>query len=160
MDQPCQQLLARSAFAEHQHRGRQLGHLLHEIDDVARELARADDELAVALVGDLGAERHHLAVQVLALARVVDQRPQRLVVEVLGGVVVGAVLHRLDRGLDLGNGRDHDHFNQAVVFLDDAQDVETVDAGQPHVEQHQVDVFAVARARPRRSRRAAPDNRA
>ena len=102
-----------------------------------------DDELAVALVGDLRAQRHHLPVQVLTLAGVVHERPDRLVVEILGGVVVGAELHRLHGGLDLGDRRDHDDFDEAVVLLDDAQNVEAADARQPHVEQHQIDVFAV-----------------
>ena len=35
------------------------------------------------------------------------------------------------------------HFDQAVVLLDDAQDLEAADAGQADVEQHEVDVFAV-----------------
>ena len=81
-------------------------------------------ELAVALLGDLRAERDDLAVQILPLAGVAHERPQLVVVEVLGDVVIGAVLHRLHGGLDLVDGRDHDALDQAVVLLDDAQDVE------------------------------------
>ena len=83
----------------------------------------------------------HLAVQVLPLAGVAHQRPQLVVVEVLGDVVIGAVLHRLHGGLDLVDRRDHDDLDQAVVLLDDPQDLEAADAGQPDVEQHQVDVL-------------------
>jgi len=110
---------------------------------MSRVLARPDDEFAIALIRDLGAQRHHLAVQVLALARVVHQRADRLVVEVLGRVVVSAELHRFDGGLDLADGRDHNHFDQAVIFFDNAQHVEAVDARQTDVEEHQVDVFAI-----------------
>ena len=53
------------------------------------------------------------------------------------------MLHGLHGGLDLGDRRDHDDLDQAVVLLDDPQDLEAADAGQPDVEQDQVDVFAI-----------------
>ena len=136
VNQPRQQLLAGAALAEDQHRRRQLGDLVHQIDDVARHLARPDDELALGLVGDLRRQRQHLPVEILPLARVAHQRAQLVVVEILGDVVIGAVLHRLHGGLDLVDRRDHDDFDQAVVLLDDAQDFEAADAGQADVEQH------------------------
>ena len=37
--------------------------------------------------------------------------------------------------LDLVDDRDHDAFDEAVVLFDDAEDVETGDAGEAHVEQ-------------------------
>jgi hypothetical protein len=40
VNQPRQQLLAGAALAEDQHRRRQLRDLVHQIDDVARHLAR------------------------------------------------------------------------------------------------------------------------
>jgi hypothetical protein len=129
VNQPREQLLAGAAFAEDQHRGRQLGDLVHQIDDVARRLARPDDELALGLVGDLRGEREDLPVQILALARVPHQRPQLVVVEVLGDVVIRAMLHRLHGGLDLVDRRDHHDFDEAVVLLDDAEDLEAADAG-------------------------------
>ena len=98
-------------------------------------------ELALALLGDLRAERDDLTVQILPLARVAHERSQLVVVEVLGDVVIGAVLHRLHGGLDLVDGRDHDALDEAVVLLDDAQHVEAADARQPDVEQDQVDVL-------------------
>ena len=106
-------------------------------------LARADDELALGLIGDLRRQRQHLPVQVLPLARVAHERSQLVVVEVLGDVVIGAVLHRLHGGLDLVDGRDHDDLDQAVVLLDDPQHLEAADARQADVEQDQVDVLAV-----------------
>ena len=82
--------------------------LLHQLDDVAdrrlgpmmnsRSLCSATCALSVM----------HLAVQILPLAGVAHQRAQLVGVEVLGDVVVGAVLHRLHRGLDLVDRRDHD----------------------------------------------------
>ena len=141
VQQPREQLLARAALAEDQHRRRQLRHLVHEIDDVADLLARADQELALALLGDLRAEGDDLAVEILPLAGVAHERPQLVVVEVLGDVVIGAVLHRLHGGLDLVDRRDHDALDQAVVLLDDPQHVEAADAREPDVEQDQIDVF-------------------
>jgi len=79
----------------------------------------------------------------LPFARIADQRPQLVVVEILRHVVIRAVLHRLDGRLDVVDRRDHQHLDQAVVLFDDAQHLEAADPGQPHVEQHQVDVFAV-----------------
>jgi hypothetical protein len=56
------------------------------------------------------------------------------------------VLHRLHGGLDLVDGRDHDAFDEVVVLLDDAQDVEAADPREPDVEQDQVDVFVLEQA--------------
>ena len=107
------------------------------------DLARADDELALGLVGDLRRQRQDLTVQILPLAGVPHERAQLVVVEVLGDVVVGAVLHGLHGGFDLVDRRDHDDFDQAVVLLDDPQHLEAADAGQPDVEQDEVDVLPV-----------------
>src|SRR5205085_10673773 len=54
MDQAREQLFAGAALAEDQHRRRQLRHLVHQIDDVARGFARPDDELTLGLIRDLG----------------------------------------------------------------------------------------------------------
>ena len=143
MEQPRQQLLAGAALAQDQHRRRQLGHPLHEIDDVADLLARADQELALALLGDLRAQGDDLAVEILPLAGIPHQRPELVVVEILGDVVVGAVLHRLHRGLDLVDRRDHDALDEAVVLLDDPQHVEAADARQADVLQDEVDVLVL-----------------
>ena len=151
VNQPREQLLARAALSEDQHRRRQLRDLVHQIDDVARDLARSDDELALGLIGDLGRQRQHLPVQVLPLAGVADERPELVVVEILGDVVIGAVLHRLHGRLDLVDGRDHDDLDEAVVFLDDAKHLEAADAGQPDIEQNQVDVLAIQNGQSRLS---------
>ena len=146
VEEAREELLSRAALAENQHRRRELGDLVHQLDDLADLLARPDVELAVALLGDLRAERHDLAIQILPLAGVPHQRAELVVVEVLRDVVIGAVLHRLHGGLDLVDGRDHDALDQAVVLLDDAQDVEPADAGQADILQHHVD-FLLAEQR-------------
>ncbi len=143
MNQPRQQFLAGAALSEDEHRGRELGDLVNEVDDVARDLARADHELALALVGDLGRQRQDLPVQILPLARVAHEGAELVVVEILGDVMIRAVLDRLHGRLDLADRRDHDDFDQAVVLFDDPQHFEAADARQPDVEQHQIDVFAI-----------------
>src|SRR5712692_3667065 len=159
MDQPCEQLFSGAALAEDEDRRRQLRDLVDQVHDVARHLARADDELALGLVGDLRRQREHLPVQILPLARVPDERSQLVVIEIFRDVVVRAVLHRLHGGLDLVDRRDHQHFDQAVVFLDDAEDFEAADSRQPDIEQHEVHVLAVQDPQ-RRSTRAARGTRA
>ena len=145
VEEPRQELLARAALAENQHGRRKLRDLVHEFDDLADLLARPDVELAVALFGHLRAERHDLAIQILPFARVPHQRAELVVVEILRDVVVGAVLHRLHGSFDLVDGRDHDALDQAVVLLDDAEDVEAADAGQANVLQHHVDFLLAER---------------
>ena len=141
VDEPGEQFLARSALPEDEDRRRQLGDLAHQIDDVGGDPARPDDELALLLVDDLGGKRQHLPVQVLALAHVPNQRPHLVVVEFFRDEVVGAVLDGLDRGLDVADRRDHDDLDQAVVLLDDAQDVQSGDARQADIQQDDVHLF-------------------
>ena len=115
---PRDHLLAGAALALHQHRGVELGDLAHQVHDVAHHRARAGDEVADAvLVGDLRRQRLDLAAEVLLLAGVAHQRAQRVVLEVLGDEVVGALLDRLDGGLDLADRRDDDDLDARVLLL-------------------------------------------
>ena len=123
--------------------------------DLAHRAARAGHERPLALVGHLGAQRHHLPVQVRALGGVAHERQHGVVLEVLGDVVVGAELHRPDGGLDLVDGRDHDDLDQALRLLDLPQHLEAADARHPDVEQHHVHVLAVEDGQPALARRRA-----
>src|SRR5581483_11143821 len=143
VDAPREELLARAALAQDQDGRRELRNLLHQVEDLARRLAPADDELALVLVGDLRREREHLPVEVLPLGRVAQERSQLVVLEVLGDVVIGAVLHRPHGHLDGVDRRDHNDLDQAVVLLHDLQQLEAADAWQAQVEQHQIDFLAV-----------------
>ena len=55
--------------------------------------------------------------------------------------MISAVPHRLDRGLELLDHRNHDGLDVGVVLLDDLEDVETTDAREVDVEEHQIDVL-------------------
>ena len=72
-----------------------------------------------------------------------DQRSQLIVVEIFRDIVIRAVLHCLHGGFDLVDRRDHQNLDQGVVLLDDPEDFEAADAGQPDVEQHEIDVFTM-----------------
>jgi hypothetical protein len=53
------------------------------------------------------------------------------------------MLHRLHRGLDLVDRRDHDALDERVVLLDDAEHVEAADPGQADVLQDEIDVLVL-----------------
>ena len=112
--------------------------LLHQAHHGLHRRTRAGDELLV-LGLHLRGQRLDAIAQVLSLAGVAHERPQRVVVELLGDVVIGAELHGLDGRLDVGDRRDHDHFDLVALLAHLPQQLEAADARQPDVEQHQVD---------------------
>ena len=67
VQQSSEQLLAGAALAEDEHGGRELGHLVRKIHDLAHDPAGSEDELAVVLVRNLGAQRDDLPAQILPL---------------------------------------------------------------------------------------------
>ena len=138
-----EEFLSRPALAEDQHGGRERCHFLHQLQDVAGHPARSDDEFAVVALGDLGAQPHDVLVQVLPFARVGHERSEPFDIEVLRDVVVGAETHRLDRGLKLLQRRDDDDFHVWIVLPDDLEHLEAADAGEAHVEEHDIDVLLV-----------------
>ncbi len=137
MDPPREHLLAGAALASDQYCRVQPRHLLDESHHRAHRHARAHHELLVLRL-HLRGERLDAIAQVLPLARVAHQRAQRVVVELLRDVVVRAELHGLDGRLDIGDGRDHDHFDLVALFAHLPQQLQAADARQAYVEQHQV----------------------
>ena len=138
MDAARQHLLAGAALAGDQHRRVEPRDLLHQAHHGLHRRTGAGDELLVLRL-HLRGERLDAVAQVLSLAGVAHERPQRVVVELLGDVVVGAELHGLDGRLDVGDRRNHDHFDLVALFAHLPQQLEAADARQPHVEQHEVD---------------------
>ncbi len=97
VDQARDELLARPALARDQHRRGVLGHLGSELDGLPHPGALGDD-LGEALVGfDALAQARDLAPQLLAFLRLPECEDHLCGGERLGQVVVGALLHRLDR---------------------------------------------------------------
>jgi hypothetical protein len=141
VNHPREQLFAGSALPQDQHRRRRPRHLDRTLHDLLRGAARPDDELAGVVLGDLGVQPDDGAAEILALAGIGHERSQSLGVEVLGDVMVGAVPHRLDRGVELLDRRHDDHLDVGKVLLEDPQHLQPADAGKVHVEEHQIDVF-------------------
>jgi hypothetical protein len=57
--------------------------------------------------------------------------------------LIGAELDRPHGGLDLLDGGDHHYLDRRIVFLEDLQDFEAVDAGEADVEEQEVHVLLV-----------------
>src|SRR5262249_29483657 len=87
VNQTCEELFTGAALAQDQDRRRMLRDSVNEIDDLASAATGSDDELAVVLLGDFGAQPHHVPAQVLSFACVSDESPHPFDVEVLGDVV-------------------------------------------------------------------------
>ena len=155
MQQPREQFLAGAALAEDEHRGWQLGDLLHQLDHFARGTAGPDDELAIVLLGHLGVQPQDAAAQVLALAGIGHEQPHGVGLEVLGHVVERAVAHRLDGDAQLLHFGDHHDLDVRIVLLGDVQDVEPADARKVEVEEHHVHVLALHQFDGRLARRGA-----
>ncbi len=137
------EILAGAALPCQEHgRGGAGGNLLEQRPDVHHRVAVADD--AVEAVGlRLGApQRAHFAAQPRRLERFLDKECDLVEVEGLVGVVIRALLHRLDGRIDARIGREQDHQRVGVGDLDAPQDVETVAVRQLVIEQDEVDALA------------------
>ena len=71
-----------------------------DLIDLAHLRAVADERAERAVLAQLAPQRLHLAQRLEPLDDLVEQDLQPLDVDRLGEVVVGAFLHRLDRGFD------------------------------------------------------------
>jgi hypothetical protein len=91
------ELLAGAALAADQHREIGLGDLLDRLEDLAHRAALADQVLEAVLALDPLEQHAVLALKLGALERMSHHDAQLLVVEGLGQVVLGALLHGLDR---------------------------------------------------------------
>ena len=92
----------------------------------------------------------HFAAQAGRFERLFDDRGDVVEVERLVGEVIRAELHRLDRGVDAGVGREQDDERVGIELLQLAQDGDAVEIGQLVVEQHQIDALAAVLERLRR----------
>ena len=121
-------------------------------------VALADDPIEAVGLRLGGAQRAHLAPQLRRLQRLGDQQRDLVDVERLVGVVIGAVLHRLDGVVDARVRRQEDDQGIRIVLLDLLEHCEAVGVRQAEIEQHEVHAFPLrARAlrrrfRPRESR--------
>ena len=79
------------------------------------------------MLAQLAAQRLHLAQRLQPLDDLVEQDFQPLDVDRLGQVVVGAFLHRLDRGLDGALRGEQQRRDVGALRLERAQQPETVE---------------------------------
>ena len=97
----------------------------------------------------LRAQRAHFAPQPRRFERLLDEQRDLVEVERLVGVVIRAVLHRLDGRLDARVRGQQDDQRVGVALLDLLEDRQAVAVRQLVVEQHEVDAFGVALERRR-----------
>src|ERR1051326_1179711 len=112
----------------------------HKIEVLPHRLRLADDVRVGVLLGELRLKPLVLAREPPLLQRLVHGEDHFLVLERLRDVVEGAVLHRLDRAVDGGEGGDDDDRQVRVGDADGAQRVDAADAGEHDVEDDEVDV--------------------
>ena len=86
-----------------------------------------------------GPQRPDLAAQPRGLERLLNEQDHLIEIEGLVRVVVGPLLHDLDRRVDACVGGQQDDERVGIVGLDLLEQRETVGIGQFVVEQHEVD---------------------
>ena len=127
------QLLAGAALSHHEYGGAGRGGLGDELEDLLHARALAHDLREAPLVLEGGAQGPVLVEQAPLLQGVAQDVQHFLVLEGLGHVVEGALLHGRDGGLHRGVGGDHEHHQVAVGLLELVQHREAA-----HLRQHDV----------------------
>ena len=118
------QLLAGAALAGDEHRGLGRRDPAHQLEHPLHRRRLADQAVEAEAPLQLGAQLEVVAHQRALLERALDDDVDLVDLERLGQVVVGAVLHRRDRGLGRGEGGDHDHLRVRARRLDAVEHVE------------------------------------
>ncbi len=145
VDDLGREVLAGAALAHEQHRGRRAHRYFLEQRAHARDRgAHADDPVEAVRLRLARAQGPHLAAQARRLERFLDQHRDFVDVERLVGVVIRAVLHRLDRVVHARVRRQHDDQRVGVVLLDLLQDRQPVGIRQPVVQQDEIDALVAA----------------
>ena len=133
MDRLRDQLLARARLAGDEHRRARRRRLLDHLVDLPHLGAVADHRPERAVLAQLPPQRLDLAQRLLPFDDLVEQNLQPLDVDRLGQVVVGAFLHRLDRGLDRALRRQQQRGDVGALRLQRAQQRQPV-----HARHHQI----------------------
>jgi hypothetical protein len=135
VDRLRHQLLARARLADDQHRRRRVRGLLDDLIDLPHLRAVADDASEAPLLAQLPPERKVLALLGVELGNPLQQPLQFLWIDGLGEVVLGAILHRFDGGLDGTLRREQDHAEMLLV-LERPQQLQAVHLRHDHVADH------------------------
>ncbi len=136
------QFLAGAAFAFDQDirgRGRDLP---DRVEHFAQRRRFADDVLEAETFVHLLAQRPILLLHPPAGQRPRDQDFDLVEIERLGHEIVGAALHRLDRGIDRAVGRHHDADRRMREFERALDQGHAVVAAETQIGDHHIDLFA------------------
>ena len=143
MDVAGQKFLAGARLAGDQHVAVGRRDLRGGLQQLLHHRVLGDDlDLALELL-DLLAQLGVLLLQRHLLQGRPDGLPDIVEVERLGDVIVGALLHRLDRRGDGGVGRDHDDLGIGIQLPALLQDLDAVDLLHLEVRQHDVELLLV-----------------
>ena len=134
VDAAGDQFLTRTVLAGDQHAAVARGGLGNETEKLPDRFAVAHD---LVLLLDLRFEGANLLLELSAAERVRDGEQNPLERKRLFHEVRGAQAHGLHRRFDRSMARDHDHGQIGVDGLNPVEGLDAIDAGQPHVEQHQ-----------------------
>ena len=129
MDGSRNQLLAGAGLSDHQDVGLGTRGLAHELEYPAHDGAPADDVLESVSLGELILETAILALQAPVAEGSIHGHTQLVHREVLRQIVEGTFLDGGHRGLDGGEGRDHDDRQGRVEFMSAVEQLHTIDAG-------------------------------
>ena len=108
--------------------------------------ALADDAIEAVRLRLARAQRAHLAAQPRRLERLLDEQRDLVEVERLVRVVIRAVLHRLDGGVDARVRGQQDDQRVGVALLDLLEHRQAVAIRQLVIEQDEIDALARARS--------------
>ena len=117
------------------------GDLLEQRPDADHHVAFADDAVEAVGLRLARAQRADLAAQLRRFERLGHQQRDLVHVERLVGVMVGAVLHRLDGVVDARIRGQQDDERVRVGLLDLLEDREAVGVRKAEVEQDEVHAF-------------------
>ncbi len=135
VDVACEQLFARAALAEDEHRRRRRRGLRRDVEHATQRRARAHD-LTPGEQLDLSAKGAVLFDERLALGGLAHALHDPDALERLLDEVIRAIAHRLHGGFDRAVGRHHDDLGVGRHLLHDAQELDAARARHHEVGQH------------------------
>ena len=139
-DRPGVELLSGAALAGDEDVGEGPGDLADHVVDAEHPGAVSQDEAEVEVFPEVVPHGLLLPVEGPHLEGPGDRLAQLGVVEGFGQVVVGAVVHGLDRGLGRGVGRDHDDHRARVPGLGGPEHVDARHVPEADVAEQEVEV--------------------
>ena len=153
VDDFCGEILAGSTLTgEQDRRGRAAGDLHQQRFHRLHRRRIPDDPIDAPLLRLRRSQAPHFAAQPRGFEGLLNEQRNLIEVEGLVRVVIRALLHHLDCGVDARVRRQQDHQRVRIVLLDLLQQCQAVGVGQLEVEQDEIDGLfqALQRFAPRR----------